>query len=122
MRHRKKQQTTSHILSALFKGSPRHLFTDLRTRFFSELAGAKIWCKRPLLCHSRGLRVPHGQARVERSAQAAELWFHKRGGDFWNGKPERVQEFSGTMPGGARPSRVEPRRSVNNGAALRRAA
>src|SRR5829696_7174557 len=65
--------------------------------------------------------VPMGPARVERSAQTAELWFHKGGGDFWNGKPEQVQEFSGTMPGGARPSRVEPRRSVNNGAALRRA-
>jgi hypothetical protein len=29
-------------------------------------------------------------ARVERSTQTAELWFHKVGGDFWNGKPEQV--------------------------------
>src|SRR5215207_9508246 len=67
------------------------------------------------------LSVPIDPARVESSTQAAELCFHKVGGNFWNGKPEQVQELSGTMPGGARPSRVEPRRSVKNGAALRRA-
>src|SRR3954451_8655237 len=40
--------------------------------FFSEVDGAKVWCERPLLCHSRGLRVPHGRSPLHGLAFARE--------------------------------------------------
>src|SRR5215217_8007538 len=65
----KKQRTTIIIISALSDGSSHYLFTDLRPELFSKVDGAKVRCKRPLLCHSRGLRVPHGKGLTERQGQ-----------------------------------------------------
>src|SRR5205823_1298893 len=62
LRSRNKQRTTSLFLCALSDGSPCYLPNDLRLELFSEVDGAKVWCERLLLCHSRGLRVPHGRS------------------------------------------------------------